>query len=357
VESKTTGKLDPLQPSQTELTRQANNLIAAFNIVNGQYIREIDLALRIFNLFQNIHRGENTRDFKRALRHLLYQLPGSKSTVDNYVHNLEQDFITFTTRRQHIQTQTIVIQRFYRRILVRQRIQQRRAINIIQRAYCTFKFRQNINIQMAGNISLTGQVQALVNAINAIPVPNLQPVPPREASVVKIDPYYGDEQDPISWIEDFEKAAIANNYTDARKLQIVVAYLKGTAASWLYDRQQSPLTRPQTWIHNPGDTAAQINTTFRQPFIDHFQTEAKICEWQQELTSHQQMAMTVDQYASKLRNLIRRVYPNGDLPIQAQISQFVQGLQPHLKFHVQTSSPQNLDQAIAAARRFETGYQ
>src|SRR3954469_13059308 len=68
------------------------------------------------------------------------------------------------------------------------------------------------------------------------------------------------------------------------------------------------------------------------------------------------MAMSVDQYAAKLHNLIRRVYPNGDLPAQAQIFQFVQGLQPYLKFHMQTSSPQNLEQAIAAARRYEAGY-
>jgi urease beta subunit len=202
-------------------------------------------------------------------------------------------------------------------------------------------------------MALAQQVQALVNAITALPAPVIQPC---ESSVVKIDPYYGDEQDPISWIEDFEKAATANNYTDARKLQIVAAHLKGTAATWLYDRQQNAATNPTTWVHNAGDNAAQIALTFRQPFINHFRTEAKICEWQQELTSHQQLAMTIEQYASKLRNLIRRVYPNGDLPVQAQISQFVQGLQPHLKFHVQTSSPQNLDQAIAAARRFETGY-
>lgn len=206
------------------------------------------------------------------------------------------------------------------------------------------------------NAGLAAQVQALVNAITALPAPAAPVQQPRESSVVKIDPYYGDEQDPISWIEDFEKAATANNYTDARKLQIVAAHLKGTAATWFYDRQQNNATNPTSWVHNPGNTAAQIAVTFRQPFIDHFRTEAKICEWQQELTSHQQLAMTVKQYASKLRNLIRRVYPNGDLPVQAQISQFVQGLQPHLKFHVQTSSPQNLDQAIAAARRFETGY-
>src|SRR3954463_1228897 len=68
------------------------------------------------------------------------------------------------------------------------------------------------------------------------------------------------------------------------------------------------------------------------------------------------MTMSVDQYAAKLCNLIQQVYSNRDLPVQAQISQFVQGLQSHLKFHVQTSSPQNLEQAIATARRYEAGY-
>src|SRR3954468_8992947 len=102
------------------------------------------------------------------------------------------------------------------------------------------------------NAGLTAQVQVLVTALTNLLVPNAPPQ--REFSVVKIDPYYGDEQDPISWIEDFEKAAIANNYTDARKLQIVVAYLKETAASWLYNRQQNNLTSLQNWIHNAGDT-------------------------------------------------------------------------------------------------------
>ena len=85
------------------------------------------------------------------------------------------------------------------------------------------------------NAGLAAQVQALVNAITALPASAAPVQQPCESSVVKIDPYYGIEQDPISWIEDFEKAATANNYTDARKLQIVAAHLKGTAATWFYD--------------------------------------------------------------------------------------------------------------------------
>ena len=69
---------------------------------------------------------------------------------------------------------------------------------------------------------------------------------PREISLVKIEPFYGDDQDPIGWLEDFEKAAITNGYTEARKLAIVRAYLKGTAAAWLTQRMQDPATNPTT---------------------------------------------------------------------------------------------------------------
>ena len=63
------------------------------------------------------------------------------------------------------------------------------------------------------NTGLAAQIQALINAITALPVPAVQQQ--HEFSMVKINPYYSDEQDPISWIEDFEKATTANNYTDA----------------------------------------------------------------------------------------------------------------------------------------------
>ena len=108
--------------SQTELSHQAHNLINGFNIIDGEYIRHIDLALRIFNLFRNIHRREDTAASKRALRHTLYQLPGSKSTVDNYVHNLEQDFITFIRQRQTLQASATKIQTLIQDYQVREQI-------------------------------------------------------------------------------------------------------------------------------------------------------------------------------------------------------------------------------------------
>ena len=85
------------------------------------------------------------------------------------------------------------------------------------------------------------------------------PVPqPREVNLIKMEPFDG-TGDPISWIENFEKAATANGLTDARKLAVVPAYLSGTAATWLQERQNLNTTSPQTWIHANGSTAAQWN--------------------------------------------------------------------------------------------------
>ena len=110
------------------------------------------------------------------------------------------------------------------------------------------------------------------------------------------------------------------------------------------------------WTTGLNPTAQQTANSFKQPFIDYFRTESKVASWQHELINHQQLSSTVEQYASKLRNLIRRVYPENNLPEQAQIAQFFQGLQPHLRFHVQTACSHTLEDAIAAARWFETVY-
>ena len=44
--------------------------------------------------------------------------------------------------------------------------------------------------------------------------------------------FYGGNQDPITWIIDFDKACNANGISDNNKLQVASAYLKGAAATW-----------------------------------------------------------------------------------------------------------------------------
>ena len=173
----------------------------------------------------------------------------------------------------------------------------------------------NFNNLIAGLGQLTAAIQAQVATVP--PVAPGGPIVPaaRETSFVRIEPFYGDSQDPISWLEDFENAATANGLTDNRKLQVVPAYLKGAAATWFAGRRADPAMAPQYWEHQGGWNAAQIAITLRQPFIDYFRTETKLASWQRELDIHQQGPTEfVEGYAAKLRDLIRQVDLANDLP-------------------------------------------
>ncbi|KAG9294836.1 hypothetical protein G9A89_008528 [Geosiphon pyriformis] len=44
--------------------------------------------------------------------------------------------------------------------------------------------------------------------------------------------FRGDAQNPIEWLDDFERAATANQYDDKYKFQIVSGYLQGSPATW-----------------------------------------------------------------------------------------------------------------------------
>ena len=56
---------------------------------------------------------------------------------------------------------------------------------------------------------------------------------PRELSLVKVDPFYGkDDEDPHEWIDLFNQAATANQWAAGRKVAIAAGYLKEAAHDW-----------------------------------------------------------------------------------------------------------------------------
>ena len=59
-------------------------------------------------------------------------------------------------------------------------------------------------------------IQQSTNRVGAIPFPE----------------YKGGMQDPMEWIESFEKTAQVNNYDPAAKLQVVSAYLRDEPSYW-----------------------------------------------------------------------------------------------------------------------------
>ena len=53
--------------------------------------------------------------------------------------------------------------------------------------------------------------------------------PMKESKLVSISNFSGDNQDPISWLEEFTRACNTNETNDNRKLLVVLAYLKESA--------------------------------------------------------------------------------------------------------------------------------
>jgi len=78
--------------------------------------------------------------------------------------------------------------------------------------------------------ALIDNIGQLVAAINGQVQLGHPPAQAREVNMIKIETFDG-TSDPVTWLENFEKAATANGLTDARKLAVIPAYLTGTAAA------------------------------------------------------------------------------------------------------------------------------
>jgi len=52
----------------------------------------------------------------------------------------------------------------------------------------------------------------------------------KELFIVKVEPFYGKEtEDPYEWLESFEQAALANQWTRNRRVEIAPGYLRDAA--------------------------------------------------------------------------------------------------------------------------------
>jgi hypothetical protein len=205
------------------------------------------------------------------------------------------------------------------------------------------------------NQAIVQQIANLVQAMQA--QVNLgHPNPPaREVNLVKIESFDG-TGDPIAWLEQFESAAVANGLTDARKLAVAPAYLTGTALAWLQERQANNATNPIHWVAT-AQNGAQPAVTFRQPFIDHFRNNARIAMWQQELDNHKQLpGQTIDQYVTKMQQLMKRIDPVNAATEHQKVSTFMRGLDSRYKFHVRATNPVTLADAVNTAKGFELSY-
>ena len=81
------------------------------------------------------------------------------------------------------------------------------------------------SIAMAGN-NMDQNADAILASLQAIQ----QSLGRR--NVATLPQFKGDLQDPVTWLEDFGRAADANQYDVDYKFQIVGGFLQGSAATW-----------------------------------------------------------------------------------------------------------------------------
>jgi polyhydroxyalkanoate synthesis regulator phasin len=182
--------------------------------------------------------------------------------------------------------------------------------------------------------------------LNATVTANNNALQNRGFQAVPIPSFYEGNQDPITWLNEFNNARAVNGRNAARKLQIVPAYLKGTAAVWW-----------QTVVNNPINAwdGAANNNTFEHVFRQQFRTPALIEMWSTELDQRQQQPNeTVDQYASAIQELYQRINtPVFAYPDNVQARKFVSGLIPELYMAVKPFGDQTLTDAVNRAKACE----
>ncbi|GBB94967.1 hypothetical protein RclHR1_24530001, partial [Rhizophagus clarus] len=167
------------------------------------------------------------------------------------------------------------------------------------------------------NNALVGNTQAINNP------------PRREGRVAELPYFYGGNQDPVAWLEDFTRACNANGIANGQKLEVVPAYLRGVASTWWNANQALPYNnqnRITAWTGNNN------TTDFIQNFPATFRTQ------------------TLELY--------RRVETNAfAYPEAIKARKFVNGLLPDLYITVKPHNDQTWNGAVDQTKAYELTHQ
>ena len=190
--------------------------------------------------------------------------------------------------------------------------------------------------------------QNLTNFTNAINGINAGGGGPRELSLVKVEPFYGrDEDDPYDWIDHFNRAAAANRWADNRKVEIAAGFLREAARAW-YEADRNNINQ---WHQNNNAN------NFDDRFLARFSPETKQNKWYYELMTIRQMAdESVSEYTLRFRKLLRKVNAANPLPDRLQVRMYLYGLNPVYTPLVSIGNPGDLAAAEQRALTVETGH-
>jgi hypothetical protein len=167
----------------------------------------------------------------------------------------------------------------------------------------------------------------------------------RESRLVDFPTFSAGDQDPITWLDAFKQACIANNVAEDRRLAIATSYLKGTALTWY---KTSNILHWDDFI----DPERSFIHQFKKQYCNNFRK----AQWKQKLRNHkQQPGETIESYSAKLYELWHRIDPEGHRDESDRIQEFMEGLRPEFILHVQASMPDTVEKAVDKAKSVEIG--
>ena len=198
-----------------------------------------------------------------------------------------------------------------------------------------FGFEQLFNPDMGGNNNQAlADLNVLLRQLTVAPLPTFAGLP---------------TEDPVQWLDDFNRVARSSNVDEAARLAKVGAYLHGDAAAW-YDVDHANC---QNWEQDNNDS-------FKTRFLNQFRTAAKINKWRDELLRRMQKpGESVTSYAKDVKSLIKRIAPAANAMTNSEkVYHFTKGLNPELNAQMTpalTFQPNTtLSQAIEYAQRLES---
>ncbi|KAG9284414.1 hypothetical protein G9A89_023671 [Geosiphon pyriformis] len=142
--------------------------------------------------------------------------------------------------------------------------------------------------------------------------PNLDPI--AYTPITKLDNFMGEEDDTQIWLNDVEKAIIANGWNDTRAMQAIPYFLKDTTDSWY----QSLINKPQDF------------NAFKVEFLRYFSNNNSI---------------------NCLVNAFTTI-KQGET--EAILNQFICGLHSSILQHVHPLHPGTLQDTVTHTRNFES---
>ncbi|KAG9298712.1 hypothetical protein G9A89_012780 [Geosiphon pyriformis] len=143
--------------------------------------------------------------------------------------------------------------------------------------------------------------------------------------------FRGDAQDPIEWLDDFERAATANQYDDEYKFQIVGGYLQSSPATWF--SQETDANVDQRIIKWMPTNAGENNISFTTRFENKFRTPILISKWHMELERRTQgLGEIVTKYVKAIRKLIKCIDSRRNWTEKQKIHSFTKELRTNLSY-------------------------